>query len=51
MRPSLRGVVWFAWGVVALLIAATAILGLYDAPERIARQPAASDTSAGPPGR
>ena len=42
MRPSFRGVVWFAWGGVALLLAATAILGLYDAPERAARQPAAS---------
>jgi nucleoid-associated protein YgaU len=39
MRPSLRGTVWFAWGVVALLIAATAILGMRGEPERVARQP------------
>lgn len=41
MRPSLRGVVWFAWGLVALLIAATLLLGLYDEPQRTARQQAA----------
>jgi hypothetical protein len=45
MRPSLRGVVWFAWSVVALLIAATAIFRTYDAPEPVAGQQAAS----GPP--
>ena len=48
MQPSFRGVVWFAWGGVALLLAATAILGLYNAPERAARQPA---TSISPPAR
>ncbi|MGD9614613.1 MAG: LysM peptidoglycan-binding domain-containing protein [Alphaproteobacteria bacterium] len=42
MRPSLRSVVWFAWGVVALLIAATAIFRAYDEPEPVARQQAAS---------
>jgi nucleoid-associated protein YgaU len=41
----LRGVVWFAWGVVALLIAATALFGLYDQPQRIARQPSATPAS------
>ena len=39
MRPSLRGVVWFAWGVVGLLIAAVVVVGLYGVPERT---PAAS---------
>jgi hypothetical protein len=45
MRPSLRGVVWFAWGIVALLIAATAVFRMYNAPERMAGRQAAS----GPP--
>ena len=57
MQPSFRGVVWFAWGGVALLLAATAILGLYNAPERTARQSAPSisqparpaDTGPAPP--
>ncbi len=51
MRPSFRGVVWFAWGVVAVLIAATAIFGLYGEPERAASQPAASAPRGAPPGR
>jgi hypothetical protein len=42
MQPSLRGIVWFAWGTVALLIAATATLGWYGVPGRAARQPASS---------
>src|SRR5436305_819937 len=42
MQPSFRGVVWFAWGGVALLLAATAILSLYNGPERAARQSAPS---------
>lgn len=41
MQPSLRGIVWFAWGAVALLIAAMAAHGLYGVPSRTARQPAA----------
>jgi hypothetical protein len=45
MRPSLRGIVWFAWGAVALLIAASATLGLglYGEPERAARRQAVSE--------
>jgi LysM domain-containing protein len=55
MQPSLRGVVWFAWGGVAVLLAATVIFGLYNAPERVARQTATSqparpaDTAPAPP--
>ena len=52
MRPSLRGVVWFAWGLVALLIAATLMFGLYEEPQRTARQqsaPAAAPNTAAEP--
>lgn len=57
MRPSLRGVVWFAWGIVALLIAATVFFCLPGEPEQtVWRQaapqspPASSpDTAASPP--
>src|SRR6185369_251900 len=48
MQASLRGVVWLAWGGVALLLATTAILGLYNAPEWAARQ---HETSISPPAR
>ena len=48
MQPSLRGVVWLAWGGVALLLATTATLGLYNAPEWAAGQP---ETSISPPAR
>jgi LysM domain len=41
MRPSFRGFVWFAWGVVAVLIAATAIVGIFGKPERMALRQAA----------
>src|SRR4051812_15591297 len=34
MQPSFRGVVWFAWGCVALLLAASLTLGLYREPDR-----------------
>jgi hypothetical protein len=41
MQPSLRGIVWFAWGSVALLLAAAPMLGLYREPDRSAGQQAA----------
>ena len=51
MRPSFRGVVWFAWGAVAVLLAATMIFGLYREPERVALQRSASVPAApGPAG-
>src|SRR4051794_28698249 len=48
MRPSFQGVVWFAWGSVALLLAAALMLGLYREPDRIAGQQA---TGQSPPAR
>jgi hypothetical protein len=42
MRPSLRGIVWSAWGIVALLLAASVIFYLHREPEQTAPQPAAA---------
>src|SRR4051794_31286774 len=45
MRPSFRGVVWFAWGCVALLLAASLMLGLYREPDQSAGQQTARQSS------
>src|SRR5690348_8805821 len=44
MRTSLRGVVWFAWGAVALLFAVTLMLSLYHEPNRTTREQATSQS-------